>query len=62
MHCIVGPKRNKKPRWVPAVVTKIQGSRTVNVCVYLKGPTWHRHTDQLCSPIKYNIIQRNNIY
>ena len=28
-----GPKCNKKPRWVPAVVTKILGSRTVNVRV-----------------------------
>ena len=45
LYC--GPKRNKKPRWVPAVVTKIQGSRTVNVRVYPKGPTWRRHIDQL---------------
>ena len=48
MHCMYcGPKHNKKPRWVPAVVTKMRGSRTVNVRVYPKGPTWHRHIDQL---------------
>ena len=43
-----GPKSNKKPRWVSAVVTKILGSRTVNVCVHPKGPAWRRHSDQLC--------------
>ena len=42
-----GPKRNKKPRWVPAVVTKVLGSRTVNVHIHPKGPTWRRHIDQL---------------
>ena len=25
LYC--GPKRNKKPRWVPAVVTKVRGSQ-----------------------------------
>ena len=33
-----GPKCNKKPRWVSAVVTKVLGSRTVNVRVHPKGP------------------------
>ena len=42
-----GPRRNKQPRWVPAVVTKVFGSRTVNVRVVPKGPTWRRHIDQL---------------
>ena len=42
-----GPKRNKQPRWVPAVVTKVFGTRTVNVRVVPKGPTWRRHIDQL---------------
>ena len=42
-----GPRRNKKPRWVPAVVTKVFGTRTVNVRVVPRGPTWRRHIDQL---------------
>ena len=29
-----GPKRDKEPRWVLAVVTKVYGSRSVNVKVY----------------------------
>ena len=42
-----GPRRNKQPRWVPAVVTKVFGTRTVNVRVVPRGPTWRRHIDQL---------------
>ena len=45
LYC--GPKRNRQPRWVPAVVTKVFGTRTVNVRVTPKGPTWRRHIDQL---------------
>ena len=42
-----GPRRDKEPRWVPAIVTKRKGTRTVNVRVYPKGPTWRRHVEQL---------------
>ena len=42
-----GPRGEKDPRWVPAVVTKVFGARSVNVQVYPKGPTWRRHIDQL---------------
>ena len=42
-----GPRRDKEARWVPAVVTKRKGSRTVNVKVYPRGPTWRRHLEQL---------------
>ena len=42
-----GPRRDKDPRWVPAVVTKRKGTRTVNVRVWPRGPTWRRHVDQL---------------
>ena len=42
-----GPKRNKSPRWVPAVVIKVHGTRSVNVRVLPRGPTWRRHIDQL---------------
>ena len=45
LYC--GPKRNRQPRWVPAVVTKVFGTRTVNVRVVPRGPTWRRHIDQL---------------
>ena len=42
-----GPKRNQSPRWVPAVVIKVYGTRSVNVRVLPRGPTWRRHIDQL---------------
>ena len=42
-----GTRRDKDPRWVPAVVTKRLGPRTVNVRVFPTGPTWRRHIDQL---------------
>ena len=34
-----GPRRDRDPRWVPAIVT--------NVRVIPRGPTWRRHLDQL---------------
>lgn len=45
LYC--GPKRNRQARWVPAVVTKIFGTRSVNVRVSPRGPTWRRHIEQL---------------
>jgi hypothetical protein len=45
LYC--GPKRDKDPRWVPAIVTKVRGSRSVHVRVILHGPTWRRHIEQL---------------
>ena len=45
MYC--GPRRDKDPRWVPAVVTKVFGTRSVNVRVLSKGSTWRRHIEQL---------------
>ena len=42
-----GPRRDKEPRWVPAIVTKRRGTRTFNVRVYPRGPTWRRHVEQL---------------
>lgn len=42
-----GPKREKQPRWVLAVITKVYGTRSVNVRVCPKGPTWRRHVEQL---------------
>jgi len=42
-----GPRRDRDPRWVPAIVVKRFGTRSVNVCVVLRGPVWRRHVDQL---------------
>ena len=41
LYC--GSKRNKQPRWVLDVVTEGFDSRTVNVRVNAKGPTWRPH-------------------
>ena len=40
-------KCNKKPWWVPAVVTKIFGTQSDNVHVFPRGRTWLRHINQL---------------
>ena len=45
LYC--GPRREKDPRWVPAIVTKVRGSRTYSVKVCPRGPCWKRHVDQL---------------
>ena len=42
-----GPRRDRDPRWVPAIVTKVHGTRSVHVRVIPRGPTWRRHLDQL---------------
>ena len=45
LYC--GPRRDKDPRWVPAMVVKVLGTRCVNVRVVPRGPTWRRHIEQL---------------
>lgn len=45
LYC--GPRRNKDPRWVPAVVLKLCGQRTVKVKVGPRGPVWRRHLEQI---------------
>lgn len=42
-----GPRRDREPRWVPAIVTKRLGTRSLNVKVFPNGPTWRRHVEQL---------------
>ena len=42
-----GPRRDKDPRRVPAIVTKVFGPRSVNVRVFPKGLIWRRHIEQL---------------
>ena len=49
LYC--GPRRTSDPRWVPATVIKVHGSRSVNVKVHPRGPIWRRHLEQL-RPIK----------
>ena len=46
LYC--GPNCNKQLRWVPALVTNVFGTRSVNVHILPRGHTWHRHIDQLC--------------
>ena len=38
LHC--GPRRDKEPKWIPATVTKMFGSRSMNVRVHPRGPIW----------------------
>ena len=45
LYC--GPRRDKQPRWVPAVVKKRLGTRSLNVKVLPHGPVWRRHLEQL---------------
>ena len=48
MHYTMDPGLTSNPSgYLPAVVTKVFGTRTVNVSIIPKGPTWRRHIDQL---------------
>ncbi|KAK3785995.1 hypothetical protein RRG08_040278 [Elysia crispata] len=42
-----GPRNDKDPRWVPAIVKKPSGARTILVHVCPRGPVWKRHIEQL---------------
>ena len=42
-----GPKQTKDPKWVPAVVVKRTGTRTIQVWTVPQGSIWRRHIDQL---------------
>ena len=42
-----GPRRDKHPRWVPAIVKKSLGTRCFKVKVVPHGPVWRRHWEQL---------------
>eukprot|EP00731_Ephydatia_muelleri_P014306 Em0008g26a len=53
-----GPQRNKDPRWVPAVVTKGFGPRSINVRVFPHGATWRRHVEQL--QYRYGYLEDTN--
>ena len=45
---LLWPRHEKDARWVPAVVTEVFGTRSVNVRVCPRGGTWRRHIEQLC--------------
>ena len=42
-----GPRRDKDPRWVPAIITKVHGSRSVYVRACPRELVWRRHIEQL---------------
>ena len=42
-----GPRNDKDPRWVPAIVKKLLGARTILVHVCPRGPVWKCHIEQL---------------
>ena len=45
LYC--GPRHTNSPRWVPATVTKVHGTRSFSVKVHSRGPLWKRHWEQL---------------
>ena len=53
------PRQHKQPTWVPATVVKVLGTRSVNVRVLSKGPTWRRHIDKLRP--RWSSLEDNNV-
>ena len=45
LYC--GPRQTSTPRWVPATITRVHGTRTLTVKVHPRGPLWKRHLEQL---------------
>ena len=45
LYC--GLRHTNSPRWVPATVTKVHGTRSFTVTVHPRGPLWKRHWEQL---------------
>ena len=45
LYC--GPRQTSTPRWVPATITKVHGTRTFTVKVHPREPLWKRHLEQL---------------
>ena len=42
-----GPKRDRQPRWIPAVIQRILGPRLFQVKCVPQGNVWRRHLDQI---------------
>ena len=45
LYC--GPRHTNSPRWVPATVIKVHGTRSFTVKVHPRGSLWKRHWEQL---------------
>ena len=45
LYC--GPRQTSTPRWVPATITRVHGTRTFTVKVHPIGQLWKRHLEQL---------------
>ena len=44
---VFSTKSEKSPKWVPAVINKVFGTRSCKVKVFPSGPTWRRHIEQV---------------
>ena len=53
LYC--GPRQTSTPRWVPATITRIHGTRTFTVKVHPRGPPWKRHLEQLRP--RYGVVE-----
>ena len=47
LHFLIEPRRDKHPRWVPAIVRKEMGTKCFNVQVTPHRPLWRQHWEQL---------------
>ena len=64
-----GPRRDRVPRWAPALVSKRCRNRSVWVRVIPRGPTWRRHNntnnvdarDHVAPPILSTNIKRSPV-
>ena len=53
LYC--GPRQTRTPRWVPAPITRVHGTRTFTVKVHPRGPLWKRHLEQLRP--RYGVVE-----
>ena len=53
LYC--GPRQTSTPRWVPATITRVHGTRTFTVKVHPRGPLWKRHLEQLRP--RYGVVE-----
>ena len=53
LYC--GPRQTSTPRWVPATITRVHGTRTFTVKVHPRGPLWKRHLEQLRP--RYEVVE-----
>ena len=53
LYC--APRQTSTPRWVPATITRVHGTRTFTVKVHPRGPLWKRHLEQLRP--RYGVVE-----